>query len=67
MLAEKPRNIELKMEDHPDDKIPLNIQMLMNKPNSIIADMGKQLLQAAKTGDTDKVHELMSRGGMKIE
>ncbi|XP_053684830.1 serine/threonine-protein phosphatase 6 regulatory ankyrin repeat subunit A [Sabethes cyaneus] len=32
------------------------------KPQTVITDLGKALLQAAKTGNTEKVHELMSRG-----
>ncbi|ETN67996.1 ga binding protein beta chain (transcription factor e4tf1-47) [Anopheles darlingi] len=32
------------------------------KFQSIVTDLGKALLQAAKLGNTDKVHELMSRG-----
>ncbi|XP_001663445.2 GA-binding protein subunit beta-2 [Aedes aegypti] len=34
----------------------------MQKPQTVITDLGKALLQAAKTGNTEKVHELMSRG-----
>lgn len=32
------------------------------KPQTVITDLGKALLHAAKTGNTEKVHELMSRG-----
>lgn len=40
----------------------LNGTMSIQKPQTVITDLGKSLLQAAKTGNTEKVHELMSRG-----
>ncbi|XP_055607067.1 uncharacterized protein LOC129754856 [Uranotaenia lowii] len=40
----------------------INGSMGLQKPQNAITDLGKALLQAAKTGNTEKVHELMSRG-----
>ncbi|XP_065093761.1 uncharacterized protein Atac3 [Ochlerotatus camptorhynchus] len=40
----------------------MNGTMSIQKPQTVITDLGKALLQAAKTGNTEKVHELMSRG-----
>ncbi|KXJ83661.1 hypothetical protein RP20_CCG003603 [Aedes albopictus] len=40
----------------------MNGTMGIQKPQTVITDLGKSLLQAAKTGNTEKVHELMSRG-----
>lgn len=40
----------------------MNGIMGLQKPQTVITDLGKALLQAAKTGNTEKVHELMSRG-----
>lgn len=42
--------------------LQLNGTMSIQKPQTVITDLGKSLLQAAKTGNTEKVHELMSRG-----
>ncbi|XP_058457918.1 uncharacterized protein LOC131434790 [Malaya genurostris] len=40
----------------------MNGSVSIQKPQTVITDLGKALLQAAKTGNTEKVHELMSRG-----
>ncbi|XP_058829777.1 uncharacterized protein LOC131689046 [Topomyia yanbarensis] len=40
----------------------MNGSMSIQKPQTVITDLGKALLQAAKSGNTEKVHELMSRG-----
>lgn len=40
----------------------MNGALGIQKPQTVITDLGKALLQAAKTGNTEKVHELMSRG-----
>ncbi|XP_055619896.1 GA-binding protein subunit beta-2 [Toxorhynchites rutilus septentrionalis] len=40
----------------------MNGSIGIQKPQTVITDLGKALLQAAKSGNTEKVHELMSRG-----
>ncbi|KFB48604.1 AGAP006384-PA-like protein [Anopheles sinensis] len=44
------------------EKLAGGMPMAVSKYQTVITDLGKSLLHAARWGNTDKVHELMSRG-----
>uniref|UniRef100_A0A2M4AJV7 Putative ga binding protein beta chain transcription factor n=2 Tax=Anopheles triannulatus TaxID=58253 RepID=A0A2M4AJV7_9DIPT len=54
-------NMEMIASSDPDESME-KFGFATGKFQSIVTDLGKALLQAAKLGNTDKVHELMSRG-----
>ncbi|XP_050097455.1 ankyrin repeat domain-containing protein 50 [Anopheles aquasalis] len=54
-------NMEMIASNDTDDSME-KFALASGKLQSIVTDLGKALLQAAKLGNTDKVHELMSRG-----
>ncbi|XP_035787805.1 uncharacterized protein LOC118464487 [Anopheles albimanus] len=54
-------NVEMIASNDPDESME-KFGFASGKFQSIVTDLGKALLHAAKLGNTDKVHELMSRG-----